>query len=386
MSYDFALQKLCSHEIRMETGVYDNASGVVRFRTPPSNQQVGVWVDDVNVPPSGLWSHATIIFTNSGPYRIKRGQNDLLYLQVGSDPPAFVQLLTGNVKASDLAKDLALKVPSLSFTVDRERVIIKSRTPSRGISFILVDPRWTDKTQSLVTTARVLAAYSKLGIVPGRVVSGRMLFPPWTIEKDVLSSWDMDRVVQFHGRISNQSPVIKLNYVTYPTYCRRCAGTRVEFDYNLMGGTYETVENADLLAQEFDKFMFTRLGSHWKWTWLGSKLIDRIGGKGSTGVTTVNAMLSMDVNQAFTVYQNIKMQQSQTSPAQQVSDAEYPLAMRSVNVSTLPDDPTVALVGITIVCRSLVPITLKRVIGNPNPYTIGSSLGLATDSNFLLRG
>jgi len=394
MSYDFALQKICSHEIRMENGLYDSETGTVRFGTPPSNQQVGVWIDGVLIPQSGLWSHATIVFTNPGPYRINRGQNDLLYMQVGQNPPMFVQLLTGNVPASDLVKDLTLKIPSLNFSTVRGRVMIQSKTPLNGAAFSFMDPRWTDKTQSLPATARTLGAYSRLGIVPGRVATGRMLFPPWTIEKNTMSSWDMDRMVQFHGKIPNQKPVVQLSYVTYPNYCRRCGGTRVEFDYNVMGGTYETVVDTDLLAQEFDKFTFTRLGSHWKWPWLGSRLIDRIGGKGATSQTSVGAMLSMDVNQAFTVYQNIKMQQSQNSPAQQVSDAEYPLALRSVNVSTLPDDPTIAIVSISLVSRSLVPVPLNRIVGNPNPYTIGDNLGLAinpkamlsANPSFLLRG
>lgn len=386
MSYDFALQKLCSHEIRMENGLYDRDTSTIRFRTPPSNQNVTVWVDGVKVPQAGLWSYATLIFTNAGPYRIKRGENDLLYMQVGNEPPTFVQLLTGNVRAKDMVKDLALKVPSLVFSVERERVVIKSKTPFHGAAFTFSDPRWTDRAQSLPTTARVLAAYSRLGIVPGRVVTGKMLFPSWSIEGDVLSTWDKDRVVKFHKRIPNQAPVTHVSYVTYPTYCRRCGGTKVEFDYNIVGTTYERVTDADLLSQEFDKFLFTRLGSHWKWTWLGSRLIDRIGGKGSTGQTTVNSMLSMDISQAFSVYQNIKMQQSQNSPEQQVTDAEYPFSVRNVNVNLLPDDPTVALVGITVVCRSLEPVYLKRVVGNPNPYTIGSNLSLATTPDFLLRG
>ena len=386
MSYDFALQKLCSHEIHMESGLYDRNSRTIRFRTPPSNQRVMVWIDGVAVPPTGLWSHAELIFTNSGPYKIKQNHNDLLYIRVGNEAPTFVQLLTGNVRASDMVKDLSLKIPSLSFSMKRDRVLIRSRTPSKNAAFTFTDPRWTDKTESSPTTSRVLSAYSRLGIVPGRVVSGKMLFPSWSIVKDPISSWDLDRAILFHKKIQNQSPVTHISYVTHPTYCRRCGGTKIEFDYNLIGSAYERIDGADLLSQEFDKFLFTRLGSHWKWTWIGSKLIDRIGGKGSSGKTTVNAMLSMDVNQAFAVYQNIKMQQSQNSPAQEVSDAEYPLAIRSVNVSTMPDDPTVALVGITIVCRSLEPVALKRIVGNPNPYSIGANLGLATNPSFLLRG
>lgn len=385
MSYDFALQKLCSHEVRKETVVFDGIAGLIRFSTPPTNQRLSLWIDGVAVPQSGLYSTATIAFMNPGPYRIKRDQNDLLYFRVGNEAPVFIQLLTGYVKAADLAADLAKKLPQLVFAAERDRVVIRSRTPVNGAAFAFADPRWTDKTQSLPTTSRVLAAYAKLGIVPGRVVVGKQLFPPWTLEQYTGSADKYEKVVRFHGIIPNRYPVIHASYVTYPNYCRRCKGSKIEFDYNIVNNTYELVEDADLLSQELDKFMFTRLGSHWRWPWLGSRLIDRIGGKGSTGRGTINSLLSLDVTQAFTVYQNIKTQQNQ-NPWQQVTDAEFPMSIRSVNVTTMPDDPTIALVNITVVCRSREPVTLKRIVGNPNPYIIAPGMGVAADPSFLLRG
>jgi hypothetical protein len=379
MSYDFALQKICSHEIRRETGTYDGISGMVRFRAPPVNQKVTLWVDGVEIPPSGLVSYASVAFLNPGPYRIKRDLNDLIYVKIGKDLPTFVQLITGNVKAQDLAEDLSRKIPLLAFSVMNNRVVVQSKNPINGAAFSFVDPRWTDKTQSLPTTGRTLGAYSRLGIAPGRVVSGKVLFPPWTIEK-FSEFLPLEKVIKFHGVVPNKKPTIHLSYVTYANFCRRCGGTRIEFDYSVKNGSYETVRDTDLLSQELDKFLFTRLGSHWKWPWLGSKLIDRIGGKGSTAKNTVNSMLTMDASQAFAAYQNIKMQQNQ-NPNQQVTDAEYPMSIKSIGVSVLPNDPTVALINITIACRSRVLVPLKRIIGNPNPYTLGGS-----ESSFLLRG
>jgi hypothetical protein len=386
MSYDFALQKMCTHEIRFENAVFDREYEVVRFKVPLANQKVKLYVDEVEVPPAGLWSRAAIACMSPGPYRIKRGVNDLLYLRLGHDPPAFVQLITGSVSASDLVKDLTRKIPALSFSSENNKLVVRSRLPTNGAAFSFVDPKWTDKTQSLPTTARVLAAYGRLGIIPGRVATGKLLFPPWSVIRDTNSAIDTDKMIQLHGSISNNNPIFQVSYVTYANYCRRCKGARIEFDYNVMNGTYESIDGADLLSQEFDKFLFTRLGSHWKWPWLGSRLIDRIGGKGVAGRTTVNAMLSLDVSQAFAVYQNIKMQQDRESPFQRVSDAEYPFSVRSIDVSVNPDDPTIALVGIVLISRSSGPITLKRIIGNPNPYTIGMNLGIATTPDFMLRG
>jgi hypothetical protein len=159
----------------------------------------------------------------------------------------------------------------------------------------------------------------------------------------------------------------------------------MEFDYSIVNNSYERVSDADLLAQEFDKFLFTKLGSHWKWPWLGSRVMDRVGGKGSSAQVTASSMLTLDVGRAFSVYQNIKSQQSQNF-TQDVTDAEYPLTIKSVNVSTLPNDPTVALMNIVIICRSAQPIALRRIVGNPNPYMIGAGLGAAVDPAFLLRG
>src|SRR5690606_28519206 len=106
-------------------------------------------------------------------------------------------------------------------------------------------------------------------------------------------------------------------------------GTQLEFDYSIVDGTYETVKNTDLLAQEFDKFLHTEIGSHWKWNWLGSSLHSRIGGKGNMGITSATSLLNIDVSQAFKTYQNIKEKQDTGFPQQRVSDAEYPLELGS---------------------------------------------------------
>ncbi len=372
MSFDYALERICSHEVAFETVAIDSSDRrSARFGMPPSNSRVRVFVDEVEVPQTGLFSAAELPFTSPEPYRIKSGVNDLIYLGVGFGSPRFVQLVPGGaVRASDVAKDLQRKVPELFFSVKRGRVVMRSRSSGGGTAFQLHDPRWTDKTSSLPTTSRTMGCYSSVGIVPGRAAGGRKLFPGWTVGADPSSPDGFDKLLVFDERIRNNDPLIEVCYVTSQANCRRCHGTQVEFDYGVFNSTYETVENLDLLAQEFDKFVFTKVGSHWKWNWLGSGLVDRIGGKGSTGAVTVNSMITFDVSQAFRTYQSLKQKQDAGFPQQKVTDAEFPQQLSNIDVKTLPDDPTVAVVTSTIVSRSRVPVPLKRIIGNPSPFTL----------------
>jgi hypothetical protein len=270
-------------------------------------------------------------------------------------------------------------------------VVFETRQTGILEEFSFPDPRWTDPSSSLPSTSKILAAFDELGIIPGRVVRGIKLFPGWSVIPNPDSEDFTDRVILFEGPIANSTPLIALNYITVAANCRRCHGTRIEFDYNIVGGTYEIVVNTDLLAQELDKFVFTRLGSHWRWPWIGSKLIDRIGSKGSTVRGTINAIINMDISQAFQVYQNIKMQQDRDFPTQLVTDAEYPYALDNIDIQTPPNDPTVAIVNAIVISRSRKPIELTRIVNVPGPINLlhGDPFNQVVSEQrrkFLLRG
>jgi hypothetical protein len=371
MTYDFATEKVCPHVVVRETSVIDEVSrDVIRFQRPPTGSSVILYVNGEVVPPGGLFSVPEVGTTSSGPFRITSGVDDLLYVSIPGSAPRQVQLLSGRtVPASDMAKDLSLKIPELSITAESHRIVFRYPSRTYGRSFSFPDPRWTDKTSSLPATARILGGFSRLGIVPGRVVSGRKLFPSWNLTADPLSTIETDRIIQLSEPLPHSLPQVKLTYATAPASCRRCFGGRIEFDYSVVNGTYETVSGADLLKQELDKFIFTKAGSHWKWPWIGSQLISRIGGKGGGGA--VNSMISLDVSKAFAVYQNVKSQQAQS---QSVSDAEFPSSMDDLSVVPDKNDPTVSYITAFVTTRSLDPVTLKRTVGDPNPFSVlGSS-------------
>jgi len=377
MSYDFALEKICTHEIKLETvNFVAGTEDSIRFPKNPTNSNVNVRMDSIVIPPSGLWSAPELPFSKAEPYRIVSGVSDMLYVQVGSDSARLIQMVSGNnVKALDIAKDLSQKIPELSITASDGRVFFNSNESGpTAISFSFPDPRWTDKTSSLPTTHRILGGYAQVGIVPGRKVVSRKTIPSWSIVEDnmTLAAGGNGKLIRFSEPIRNANPVFQIGYFTDPMNCRRCQGTQIEFDYSPLNGSYETVYDADLLSQEFGKFLFTKSGTHFKWPWLGSRLTDRIGGKNVMNGVTSSALITLDVNQAFKVYQNIKTQQDQQFPFQQVSDEEFPYSLSSLTVQIPQNDPTVAIVVSSVTSRSRNPTVLKRLIGNPNPFLLSS--------------
>lgn len=372
MSYDFALEKICSHEVMFErASVASDTPDIIRFARNPINQRVSLFIDGYEVPRSGLFSVPEIPFARPEPYRIIAGHSDLLYIGIPGSAPRMLALPTGGaVPAMDIARELSKQLPDLSVTVENHRVVIRGRTPGMLAAFSFPDPTWTDKTISLPSTSRILGAFKALGIVPGRVATGTQIYPGWNLIPDTTSPLDNAKAISFTSPLKNATPVIHLSYFTSAPDCRRCGGSQIEFDYNVVNGQYEVVTGADLLSQEFDKFLFTRSGSHFKWPWLGSKLGDRIGSKNVANGFTASSLITMDISQAFRTYQNIKIQQDQGYPFQQVSDAELPLALGDISVQQDPNDQTVAVVQVSINTRSREPIQLKRLVGTPNPFLL----------------
>jgi hypothetical protein len=373
MSYDFYIDKVCSHTIVDEVCLLNSETGdSFAFARRPSTYDCRITIDGVVVPPGGLFSKAEIVCGKSEPYRIIAGQNDLILLQIGNDTPVQIGLPPGHaVSAKTLATFLSNYTSDLVFTAENGRLVIRTPTPVNGSAFTLADPRWTDKTASLISTSRVQGAYKLLGVTPGKVGAGRKLLPGFKVILNpaaYLEEW----IVRFDSPIRNSSPAILVTYQTLAPFCGRCQGSRVEVDYTITGGAYDTVRNVDLLIQEFNKFLFTVKGSHWKWPWLGSNILNRIGGKADTGTSLASSFIALDVNSAFSVYQNIKRQQDIGFPGQNVTDAEYPQSLGQFAVNVM-DDPTSYFATFNIYSRSSEPLQITRTISLPNPYQLTSS-------------
>ena len=373
MSYDFYIDKVCSHTIVDEVCIINTeTSDSFAFGRRPSTYDCKVIFDGVSIPPGGLYSKAEIIFGKSEPYRIVAGQNDLILFQIGKNTPQPIGLPPGqSVSAKTLASYLSDLFADLVFTSENGRLVIRTPSPVNGGAFTLADPRWTDKTASLITTSRTLNAYKLFGVTPGKVGAGRKLFPGYKVLLNPVSYVE-EWVVKFDSPILTSSPSVLVTYQTLAAFCGRCQGSRIEVDYSIAGGSYDAVKNVDLLIQEFNKFLFTIKGSHWKWPWLGSNILNRIGSKANTGTSLASTFISLDINGAFSTYQNIKRQQDIGFPGQNVSDAEFPKSLGQFAVNAM-DDPTSYLATFSVYSRSSEPIQITKTISLPNPYQLTSS-------------
>lgn len=382
MSFDFATLQECDHRVAFEAiQLSEIDKRTARFIQPPSSKSVQVYVDGEEVPQNGLYTFAQINTKFTGPFRIRRNVNDLLYLSIGNDPPRFFQLISGSsVKAKELALDLQRQTQSIFIGTNENRnVVFRSWNETDRKSFQFVDPRWTDVTESLPTTQRVLGAYETLGISAGKAAIGIEVFPGWDVLRDPNSPRISDRILYFRRPILNADPTLEVSYTAEVGSCRRCQGTRIEYTYRVQNSTYETVSGVNLLAQEFDKYVITDVGSHWKWNWYGSNLNSRIGGKANSSLLPSNQLIAADIDQAFRSYQNIKTQQESLAPQQRVTDQEFPLNLESIDVRFLENDPTVAIVNIIVTNRAQEESTIDRIVGNISPFN------LQVDSSRLLR-
>jgi hypothetical protein len=204
------------------------------------------------------------------------------------------------------------------------------------------------------------------GITPGRAAVGRQISPGWKIISVPNSNY-ADPGVEFDEPLRNNNPSITLSYEAVSIDCGRCQGSLLEFDYSAFNGGYEELRDLELLTQESDKFLFTRRGSHFRWSWLGSDIQDMLGQKNVSGK---NSLLVLSLDAAFKNYQNIKMQQSTTFVRQEVSDYEFPKGISNFSVVTDPNDPTSNLISLTILSRSTDQSSFSRSVSLRNPYDV----------------
>lgn len=369
MSFDFALAKLCEHRVFNEYLTLDPFSrNTLKFLKQPMNDSVQLYMDGVMVPREGLYSSPEFI-SGKSPFRVYKNKNDLLRIKISNLPVITIEIPADrNWSAKDAAVFLSKLIPSLSIKCLGGRLIFRSLD---GSPFSFPDPRSEDRNSSNPDTLRILSTYLLFGIKPGRIFTSSQLVPPWDVVKNPNSYVDEAAIV-FGTPIRNSNPVFEVSYFTSSQDCRRCSGSNIEYDYSIIGGEFERISNLDLMVQEFDKFLFTRQGSHWKWGWLGSRLSDRVGGKANVAGAPASSLIQLDVQQAFQNYRNIKLAQDKVG-FQRVSDSEFPLSISSLNVQSSDLDPTIVTVKLEVKSRSSEPVELVRVVDGGNSYFISGN-------------
>lgn len=198
---------------------------------------------------------------------------------------------------------------------------------------------------------------------------GRVVFPPWRLEKrqDTITN----RFPRF-VRPVKQSANFRVTYTVPVERCLRCGATFVENDYRFdIRGDPLLIENEDLLYQAALKILLTGQGSNPFHPFFGTKLKSRIGTKAVGLVTT---LINEDVRLAL---RNMQRLQTEQAKFQRVTPKERLVTILSVNVSPHEQDPSAFLVDVVVANGSGEPISLNIVFTVPGAIALAGSNGLS---------
>jgi hypothetical protein len=380
MSKDFAMIKTCGHIVYQERLKLEEDLRTCHLSRIPTNGIVDLKLNGQSIPMSGLWSPAQVVTKWAEPFRIEKGKSDVIYLNYKGEFKRIELPAGSHVKTDTLVaylKKQLLQFRDLMVYNVNGHLAFRNTVPYDGDLFTFVDPRTYDRYLVNSSSQVILNTYKALGISPGIVVRSIREVPSFTLTYDNDTSTSIPSI-QFKSVIEQKHPILTITYTTNSAFCYRCNGSRVEHDYVFDVGGFETVQGINLLAQEIERYLFTDAGSHFKWPWYGSNVADYIGGKSvSTGATS--SLISTSLTSAFEAYRNIKSQQAGFQ-RQDVTDEEFPFRLASIDVTSPPDDPSVANVSVVIQNRSGNNIYLAKQF-NQGLFANGAFTGLFSNSN-----
>jgi hypothetical protein len=360
VSYDRQLDQVCPHFVVEEALFLDPDYQTVRPLRPISSAlSVKVRLNrELEVPSVGVRRAAIAKGSKAEPFSIRGGINDRLVVSINSEPD---QIFTVPAGAKASVKNLAFLLnrqnpQGFLFDVSAKKQLqLKSRREGRSATIF-------------VRAASTAAA--TFGLSVDRLARGQNLAPGWSLINDPNTLNDRPtRLLVFDGRLKGFADFAELNYVTVRQECRRCGGLGVENDWRY-GTDREiiTVKDEALLLQEHLKIMFTVKGSNVFHTWYGTKILDAVGKKLTSGGSLQNTIVA-DIYETFRRWQQIKKKQEE-DVGQFVSDAEFPSRLVSVSLEESDQDPTVVFVNATVQNRSDQPIQIERGLRIPEPEDI----------------
>jgi phage baseplate assembly protein W len=360
VSYDRQLDQICTHIVVEEALFLSADRQTVRpLRPIAAISSVKVRANgEILVPSYGTHIPAQATGTRAGPFNIQGGTNDKLVLKIGDGAFQTLTLPSGNqMPAARIADALNQQVREAVFSSTAKRQLrIKTSL-------------WGPATTILIRATGSTAA-GVLGLATNRTWRGQTTTPGWSIVNDPNTLADRPtRLLVFDTPLKGYQDYVELDYSTVREECRRCGGVGIENDWRYNGqGKVITVENENLLLQEMTKILYTIQGSNPFNPLYGTRIVDSIGKKLSSGGLVQNMIVS-DINEAFRRWQYVKDQQEKFV-GQVVSDEEYPFRILSVTLQQSEQDPTIIFVNATVQNRSNKPIQIERGIRTPMPLDL----------------
>ena len=375
MSYDRLIDQICPHMVQEEPLYIQYDRQTIKPQRPvAATSSVKVRLNGAfTVPSSGLYTAARAVGTILEPFTVLTGVNDTLIMRVGSGAAQTITIPSSTgLTAAKLAGVLSAQASNVIF--ESRAGYMSLRTASQG-------------PNATVTLLAGSTLAPTLGLAINRVWQGLVVAPGWSVVSDPTSLPQRpNRWIVFDEPLKSFQDYVEVSYSTVYQECRRCGGMGYENDwvYGQLGDVAEVIDE-NLLLQEITKLMYTVRGSNTFNLWYGTGLTTLVGSKISM-MSLLQNMIVSDVQQAFTRWQSVKKQQEEVV-GQYVSDREYPYRLISVNVYPSNQDPTVVYVDITVMNRSMQPITLTRGILLPvGVLSLNAGTIQGSANKFILTG
>jgi phage baseplate assembly protein W len=329
------------------------------------------------IPPTGLFSQASLISAASGPYTIEgcvsesgRTVDNNVITVTSSTESKTIRLPIGTrVSTDDLVRLFRAEFSDIVVDNDNGHLVFLDVAKIGQESRILVSGRATEA----------------LGFLNQRSARGAQIYPGWTLEKreDILPMVNRNGLVITHARYPKfvstvkMNPTFKVTYTAPPERCPRCRGSFIENDWRFdPQGEVILIENENLLYQAAFKILLTKRGSNPFHVGYGSRLTDRIGAK------AIGATATLIREDVVTALQRMQTLQTGQAKFQKVSLRERLATVLAVEVSPHVSDPTVFLVDVVVSNSSGQPVKLSIVFSVPGAVALAGtnnlSLGLDT--------
>lgn len=328
------------------------------------------------IPPSGLHSQARLKGAKAGPFRILGCVSEN-----GASVDSNVVTITGSNETATFRLPTGTRVPAARIAGVLQEGLSTIVVGVEKGHLVLIDTANIGRQSRVKITGRGAEA---IGFTLQKAARGRQVFPGWQLVKgeDLLVNLNFPgnfaqpaRYFAFKEQVKS-NPILKVTYPAPASRCPRCAGTRIENDWQFdISGEPIFIEDENLLNQAALKIILTERGSNPYHPEYGSSLINRIGSK---VVGAVTQQLREDVLAALN---QMRIQQREQARYQRVSPKERLYSINAVEVTPHENDPTAFRVFVVVQNASGEPVDLDIVFAVPGSVALagsnGQSLGLS---------
>jgi phage baseplate assembly protein W len=379
MSVDPQLGHSCPHLVIEEPVALgsDRRSLVPRAPIGNTNLVRVIANNQFYIPPSGLFSQASLKGALSGPFVIQG-----CIAENGLTVDANVLTVTSSTETRTFRLPIGQRVPTDTLVRLFRSTFTDIVVDNDDGYLVFVDVAKVGPESKIAISGR---AAKSIGFGGQRAARGAEIYPGWVYEKreDILPAVNRNGQVVTYARYPKfvktirMNPTFKMTYASNPERCLRCRGTYVENDWRFdLQGELITIENENLLYQAALKILLTRRGSNPFHTAYGSKLLDRIGAK------AVGATATLIREDVVTAMQRMQTLQGQQAKYQKVTLKERLATVLSVEVLPHKSDQTIFLVDVVVSNNTGKPVQLSIVFSTPGAVALAGtnnlSLGLDT--------